>query len=86
MSNALDICRSCVLFAVPISFNIVAEGAARSSSCCGGSATPQDRFTTHQNGHGDTTGDQNSATLNYKLQSAQHYNHKYKRSFINAHN
>ena len=73
-------------------FHLVSTGALRASTLVSRSSSwmypppllrgvlppRQDRFRL-SNGHTEThTGEQNSATMDYKLQSAPHYNHKYK--------
>ena len=46
------------------------------TTCCGGSATPQDRFRLTRTDTGDTM---------KELQNARHHNHIYKNTFNNAH-
>ena len=90
---ALDLCSPVALTfpdVLDLSNHLHRRGGSahfRGMHCCGGfPGTPPGPFSARWNGHGDThTGDQNSARINYKLQSALHYNHKYK-TYNNAHN
>ena len=52
------------------------------TGCCGGSTTPQDLFRLIGTDTGDATRETEFTPTDYKLQSAPHYNHRYKHTIL----